>query len=103
MGLTALIIGCTMDKDFHCNYQELGTAHLTFSSTVEAHHLQIIYPDGTLREKTVGAGKLTDTLILKSGLYQLKLHALNDGDTVKSHYRPISITTCEETGIVVDM
>jgi hypothetical protein len=93
-----------MDKEFHCDYQQFGTAHITFNSSSLSHHIRITYPDGGHREKPVEAGKQTDTLELKPGSYQLAIYSLdNNADTLKTEIHPIAITVCDEMKITADL
>lgn len=102
-----LIAGsCKKDNDSSrdCEENNYGVLKINFAAANVKHGLLITYPGGTSRNKIIDMGKISDTIRLFSGSYQIEICSVNNANQGLSceNSTVSNITVCEEREISVN-
>lgn len=93
--IVALAAGCSKDENDppKCETNNFGVAKLTFANNTVPHIINAGFAD-----KTVPAGRLTDTFRLVPGVHLIKIHSTAIVDTLAYS---VVITKCEESVLAI--
>ncbi|WP_022823021.1 hypothetical protein [Hymenobacter norwichensis] len=101
----AVSLGCEKDTDEpfkSCERENNGIVVFTFSNTAVRHSIRIAYSTTRIEERTVAAGKGTDTVKVSAGTYPLSISSINSSSQVLETFnRTVVAERCNEQTISV--